>query len=169
MGEPPNAATDVFLREHVGVDVDVTPAAEGEKPIIGRLLELNAHDFSEFDGRDLGPHGEYGYPYLDDYWCGTEDRHPFLIRVDGTIAGCALVRAGRPHRFGEFFVVRKYRRRGVGTAAARSVFRRFPGEWLVEEVPGNDAAAAFWRRAIPAVYHEVVTDAGTSQRFVAGP
>jgi predicted acetyltransferase len=148
------------------VDIAVSPAAEDEKPIVRRLLELNSHDFSEIDGRELGPHGEYGYRYLDHYWTDGEDRHPFLIRVDGAVAGCVLVRAGSPHTFGEFFVVRKHRRSGVGSIVARTVFRRFPGEWLVTEVPGNDAAVAFWRRAIPVAFLEDVTESGTTQRFL---
>jgi predicted acetyltransferase len=151
------------------MDVDVAPAGEAEKPVVRRLLELNSHEFSAFDGRDLGPHGEYGYRYLDHYWIDAEDRHPFLVRVDGALAGCALVRAGSPHRFGEFFVVRKYRRSGVGTTAARQLFARFPGEWLVEVVAGNDAAVRFWRRTIPVPFDEAVTDAGTGQRFTAPP
>lgn len=147
------------------MDVRVEPAAGADKPVIRRLLELNAHDFSEIDGREIGPHGEYGYPYLDHYWSPEENRHPFVIRVDGRIAGCALVRAGTPHRFGEFFIVRKHRRSGVGTVAARTVLSRFPGTWLVEEVAGNDAAVRFWRQAIPFDFDEVTDATGTSQRF----
>lgn len=101
--------------------IEVVAATEQEKPIVGRLLELNAHDFSEIDGRDLDGHGEYGYRYLDHYWINGEHRHAFLIKVDGKVAGCALVRAGEPHEFGEFFIIRKYRRNGVGTLAAREV------------------------------------------------
>ncbi|TKJ20673.1 GNAT family N-acetyltransferase [Blastococcus sp. CCUG 61487] len=150
------------------MEIAVSPAAETEKPVVRRLLALNAHDFSEIDGRELGPHGEYGYRYLDHYWTEPE-RHAFLVRVAGALAGCVLVRTGAPHRLGEFFVVRKHRRSGVGTAVAREIFRRFPGEWLVEEVPGNDAAVAFWRRAIPVAFQETVTESGTAQRFVVGP
>jgi predicted acetyltransferase len=146
--------------------IEVEPATEEEKPIVRRLLELNAHDFSEIDGRDIGQHGEYGYTYLDHYWIKGERRHAFLIRVDGKVAGCALVRVGEPHEFGEFFIVRKYRRSGVGTTAAREVFKMFPGGWLVHEVPGNDTAVEFWRRAIPVEFEESVEETGTSQRFV---
>ena len=149
------------------VDIRLVPALERDKPVVRRLLELNSHDFSEVDGRDLGPHGEYGYPYLDHYWLPEEERHPFLIDVDGQIGGCALVRAGVPHQFGEFFVVRKYRRRGVGLLAARAVFARFPGRWHVHEVAGNHAAVAFWRTAIPVVFDETSDDDGTTQTFVA--
>lgn len=134
--------------------------------MVRRLLELNAHDFSAIDGRDLGPHGEYGYPYLDHYWIESENRHPFVITVDGKIAGCALVRAGDPHEFGEFFIVSKYRRGGVGTAVAHTIFLEFPGAWLVHETPGNDAAVAFWRRAIPEPFLETRDGSGTAQHFV---
>ena len=149
------------------MDVRLIPALGRDKPVVRRLLELNSHDFSEIDGRDLGPHGEYGYPYLDHDWLPAEHRHPFLFDVDGQIGGCALVCAGVPHQFGEFFVVRKYRRRGVGLLAARAAFARFPGGWHVHEVPGNDAAVAFWRTAIPVMFDERSDDDGTTQTFVS--
>ena len=154
------------MRQDDWVDIAVVPASEEQKPIVRRLLELNSHDFSEIDGRDLGPHGEYGYWYLDHYWISNENRHAFLVTVDGKIAGCALVRAGQPHEFGEFFIVRKYRRNGVGTSVARDVLARFPGEWLVHEVEGNDAAVEFWSRAIPTNFEEHADSSGTAQRFV---
>lgn len=147
--------------------VNVVRASEDQKPVVARLLELNAHDFSEIDGRDLTVHGEYGYRYLDHYWIEGEDRHPFLVTVDGKIAGLALVRAGAPHEFGEFFIVRKYRRGGVGTVAAREIFKQFPGDWLVHEISGNDSAVVFWRRSIPGPFEEAVDEGGTSQRFTA--
>jgi predicted acetyltransferase len=149
------------------VRVTVVPALERDKPVIRRLLELNSHDFSEIDGRDLGPHGEYGYRYLDHYWIPSENRHPFLIDVDGRIAGCVLMRAGEPNELGEFFVVRKYRRRGIGVLAARAVFAQFPGAWLIHEARGNDAAVHFWRTAIPVAFDETTDEHGTTQTFLA--
>jgi predicted acetyltransferase len=65
----------------------------------------------------------------------------------------------------EFFVMRKYRREGVGRTAARELFASFPGSWLVHEVPGNDAATAFWRDAIPCEFDESSDTLGTTQRF----
>ncbi len=146
--------------------IDVTRAEEGAKPALRRLLELNAHDFSEVDGRELGPHGEYGYPYLDHYWTEAEQRRPYLITADGRLAGCVLVRLGRPHQIAEFFVVRKWRRLQVGTAAARTVLRRHPGAWSVHQLQGNDGATAFWRRAIPVGYSECEDGDGRTQTFL---
>ena len=44
----------------------------------------------------------------------------------------------------EFFVLRKYRRIGVGRRAARLLFDQFPGQWEVRQLPANTAATAFW-------------------------
>jgi len=128
---------------------------------------LNAYEFSAIDGQDIGPDGEYGYPYLDHYWGGeADDRAAFLFHVDGQLAGFALVRRGKPHRVAEFLVLPKYRRHGLGAEAARQVLSRFHGEWVTHEVPGNEGAAAFWRRAIPVRFTETSDTTGTTQRFV---
>ena len=143
----------------------VRDAPEGAKPIVHRLLELNAYEFSAVDGRDIGPDGEYGYRYLDCYWGGADDRAAFLFHVDGQLAGFALVRLGKPHQVAEFLVLPKYRRRGLGTAAARQVLSRFHGEWVTHEVPGNDRAAEFWRRADTGPIHRDLGRRGHDTAF----
>jgi predicted acetyltransferase len=144
----------------------VRRAPEDAKLIVRRLLELNAYEFSAIDGQDIGPDGEYGYPYLDHYWSEADDRAAFLFQVDGHLAGFALVRVGKPHQVAEFLVLPKYRRHGLGTEAARQVLSRFQGEWVTHEVARNEAGAAFWRRAIPVRFTETSDTTGTTQRFV---
>ena len=146
-------------------DVRVDPASASERDVVARLLELYAHDFSERNGADVGDDGTYGYRYLDAYWSAS-DRHPFLFRVDGRLAGFALVRTGPLIDMAEFFVLRKYRRGGIGTDAARAVFARFPGEWQVRQQWENSGAIDFWRRAIPVAFDEGETGEGPVQRFV---
>ena len=146
------------------MDVEVIEAALADKPVLRNLLELYQHDFSAFDDGDVDAHGLYNYRYLDDYWTET-DRHPLLFRVDGRWAGFALVRTGAPHDMAEFFVMRKYRRRGVGTVLAREVFARFPGEWQVRQMASNPSATAFWIRAIPVDFAQETLDHGPVQRF----
>jgi predicted acetyltransferase len=147
--------------------VEVTPATYGDKATIRNLVELYVYDFSEFTDEDVDEHGLFGYRYFDHYWTDT-DRHPFLIRVDGRIAGFAFVRAGRPHDMAEFFVVKKYRGRGVARQAARAVFARFPGDWQTRELTANTRATAFWRNAIPVPYTEDTNDHGPVQHFHIG-
>lgn len=145
--------------------VKVVAATEEERPVVRRLLELYSHDFSEFDGRDVNVHGEYGYQYLDHYW--TEpDRAPFLITVDGRWAGLALVRRiGDVHDMAEFFVMRKYRRTGVGRVAAEKVFAQFRGLWTIRQLHSNKDATAFWRTVIDYSFDETRTEAELIQRF----
>src|SRR4051794_29927930 len=110
--------------------VEVVDARESDRSVLRRLVELYRYDFSEFDDADVDDHGEFGYRYLDNYW--TEpDRHPYLIRCDARWAGFALVRSGDPNDMAGFFIMRKYRRSGVGRGAARDVLGRFPGRWTV--------------------------------------
>jgi len=144
----------------------LSPARLDDKDIVAHLLEFNAYEFSRFfDDADLDAHGRFGYPYLDRYW--TESiRHPFLIRVDDRIAGMVLVREGEPHSIAEFLVLPRYRRGGVGTTADRQTFKLFPGSWEVHQIPGNDDAVAFWRRAIPVEFTDTSDHNGTTQRFV---
>jgi predicted acetyltransferase len=144
--------------------VEILEASLGDKSVVGRLLELYQYDFSEFVDGDLDAHGVYGYQFLDNYWTEPE-RHPFLFRVGGKWAGFALVRAGAPHDMAEFFVMRKYRRHGVGIVAARELFARFPGDWQVRQMATNAPATSFWRRAIPYPFEEERNDRGTVQCF----
>jgi predicted acetyltransferase len=147
------------------VDIELEPVALADKSVLRRLLEFYVYDYSEYMGWDTDEHGAFGYRYLDHYW--TEpDRHPFFIRVDGHLAGFALVRAGTPHDMAEFFVMRKYRRTGAGRQAAAMVFAGFPGEWQVRQLAENAAGTAFWHSAIPVPFDEEMHDGRPVQRFV---
>lgn len=131
----------------------VREAVSGDRELMSRLVDFYLHDFSEFDGRDVGSDGSYHYPWLDAYWTDL-DRKPYVFHVDGRPAGFALVRLTDPIELAEFFVLRKYRRDGVGTAAAREVIARHPGRWIVSQITRNEPAMAFWRGAIPVPFDE---------------
>jgi predicted acetyltransferase len=145
--------------------IELVPVSYSDEGVLGHLVEFYVYDYSEYMGWDVDGDGVFGYRHLDHYW--TEpDRHPFFIRADGHLAGFALVRSGNPHDLAEFFVMRKYRRRGIGTLAARLVFDRFPGRWEVRQLPANAAATSFWRAAIPVSFEEEVREGRPVQRFV---
>ncbi|SDN24228.1 Predicted acetyltransferase [Fictibacillus solisalsi] len=118
------------------------------KNVLKQMLELYRYDFSEFDSSDLNEDGQYGYAYLDDYW-QEEGRHPFFIKVDNRYAGFVLVRKIRDtYAIAEFFVMKKYRKMGIGRQAAFLTFDRFPGKWDVAQIPKNKPAQSFWVRII---------------------
>lgn len=138
------------------MDVRIEPIRLEQKSVFVRMMELYNYDFSEFSQEDLNEYGYFGYPRIDDYW-NEAGRHPFFIRADGKLAGLALVRScweycplPNPHCVAEFFVMRKYRRKGVGRTAAREMFDRFPGGWEVSQWTNNLPARKFWREVIAA-------------------
>ena len=75
------------------VNIQLELAVREQSPILANLLELYAHDFSEFHPLDIGSDGRFGYKHLPLYW-SESNRYPFLIRFDGNLAGLALVKRG---------------------------------------------------------------------------
>ena len=79
---------------------------------------------------------------------------PFLIKADGELAGLAIVvtqphaTPGRDYRMEEFFVLNKFRRRGVGRTAASALLGQFRGRWEIAQRPTNHGAIAFWRSVV---------------------
>lgn len=137
--------------------LELIPASQDQQPVLANLPELYAHDFSEFHHLELGENGRFGYSSLPLYW-SDPGRHPFLIRIDGNLAGLALVKKvnGQLWDMAEFFVVRGCRRHGIGTQAAHEVWTRFPGAWQVRVMEGNVPAQLFWARAIAAFAGETI-------------
>jgi len=129
--------------------IELTAVPKEQKEVLRNLLEKYEYEFSQYDLLDVNELGLFGYDYLDPYW--TEDgRHPFFIRVDGKLAGFAMVndyfelRKDGQYAMAEFCVLYKYRRLGVGRIAAKELFSRFPGRWELKYHPKNEASAAFW-------------------------
>jgi predicted acetyltransferase len=134
--------------------LEVVPALPEQQPILANLLELYIHDFSEFRKMELGPDGKFGYPSLALYW-HEPGRHPLLARMDGRLIGFALVKRGSEISgsesvwdMAEFFVLRGYRDRGIGSEIAHNIWRQLPGPWEVRVMQSNRSAHRFWQRAI---------------------
>jgi len=156
------------VRQYEQMPVEVIEAVEDDRTVIRRLLQLYHYDFSEFDGSDVNSHGEYLHRYFDEYWIAAE-RKAFLFRVNGAWAGLALVFIGEPRDVAEFFVMRKYRRHGIGARAAASLFWQFPGSWTVRQQVTNPAATAFWRKAILYPFQESEQAGEIMQSFTTSP
>jgi predicted acetyltransferase len=149
--------------------IELDPALREHAPILANLLELYAHDFSEFHGLDIGSDGKFGYKSLPLYW-SEPNRHPFLVKVDGKLAGLVLVKRGSEISgnqavwdMAEFFILRGRRRRGIGTLAAQAIWRLFPGHWEVRVMQSNVLAGSFWERAISNFTGEAIQSVGVER------
>jgi len=141
------------------LNFELTLVPYKDKSILYNLIQFYRYDSSEYDGNALNEHGHYLYKYLDHQW--TDDyRRPFIIKVEGEIAGFALVMLDVPKQFtklsiaettnvmSDFFIMRKFRRQGIGKAAAFSLFDQFRGAWEIRQTVTNTSAYEFWKRAI---------------------
>ncbi|MBU1662408.1 MAG: GNAT family N-acetyltransferase [Chloroflexi bacterium] len=136
------------------MEIELIEVKETDKSVLRQLIELYAYDFSEYDQADVNEHGFYGYKYFDHYWT-EEARHPFFIKVDEKLAGfvlindyCYVLKDIGAKSIAEFFVMRKYRRKGVGRAVAFQVFDKFPGKWEVIQHEDNEPSKHFWETLI---------------------
>jgi predicted acetyltransferase len=142
--------------EKASPQIEVNPATQDQQPVLANLLELYVHDFSEMVDLEIGEDGRFGYPSLPLYW-SEPNRHPFLIRIDNQLAGFALVKQGSELTgngtawdMADFFILRGYRRRGIGANAAHQVWNRFPGPWEVRVMLANTSALRFWAKTVAA-------------------
>ena len=140
--------------ESLSPHIELIHATQEQQQVLSNLLELYVYDFSELLSLDTQEDGRFGYKHLPLYW-SEAGRHPFLVRVDGKLAGLVLVKRGPGVSrdevvwdIAEFFVLRRYRRHGVGMRVAHEVWRRFPGAWEVRVREGNEPAQRFWVRAV---------------------
>lgn len=127
------------------------------KTIVSNLYQFYLYDFSEMVGFAVEADGRYEESDLEGCWVEPHI-HTFLLKVDGEWAGFSLI--FEPHfskyhnqlidhyEMAEFFVMRKYRKHGIGAAFAKALFDRYRGKWRVAELAANTYALKFWRRVI---------------------
>ncbi|KTC78182.1 GNAT family N-acetyltransferase [Legionella brunensis] len=83
----------------------------------------------------------------------NESHYPFLIRVNGELAGFVLVNKisitpNMDWHMDEFFIMAKFQRHGVGQKVARHLWSKFPGTWELLVIPQNERGLNFWRKTI---------------------
>jgi predicted acetyltransferase len=136
--------------------VTLERATAGDAVLLSNLMELYVHDLSAmFAHVKLGEDGRYGYPELPSYLSGESTRFAFVIRHEGRVAGFVLARRGSPASddpkvldVAEFFVVRQFRARGIGRAAATRLWDLMPGSWTIRASARNPDAIRFWRDTV---------------------
>ncbi len=136
------------------MNIQIEQAPIEQKLVVERLMQLYLYDFSELEGFDIGHDGLFEGDPLDSYWTET-DRYVFLISAADRMVGFALINSytcleenSGAKSIAEFFVMRAFRRQGIGKAAARRIFDMFPGKWEVRQIRSNVGGRQFWRNVI---------------------
>ncbi len=137
-------------------DVKLTPATLNEHPVIQNMGRFYVYDMSEYLGKQEGweipENGLYECIDFKKYW-EDENSFPFLVRYQNEIAGFVIVdKKGSDSKIdfnmAQFFILRKFKNKGIGRYVAQECFKRFLGIWEVMVIPGNEGAYRFWRATI---------------------
>jgi len=126
-------------------------ASFAEMPIVLNLAKFYRYDLSEFMEWSINPDGMYHCHELETYW--ENQNIPFIIRVNNELAGFALIskvsdKTEVSYAIGEFFVLRRFRKLGIGKKVALDIFNKFKGIWEVKQLIKNKPAIVFWEKVI---------------------
>lgn len=122
---------------------------------IYKLLQFSEYDFSEYIGSDLNVYGEFEYEHYEDYFI-DEKRKIYLLKINNNLAGFAFInnisyQLNNDDNIlcvAEFFIMKKYRKKGYGRILAKYIFDTLNGKWEVFQMKNNTIAGIFWDNII---------------------
>ncbi|MBE3027715.1 hypothetical protein GQ37_019685 [Janthinobacterium sp. BJB1] len=134
--------------------IALRPIAPGEEAVLARLFQLYCYDNSAWSGEDVLADGRYDVcdAGLASY-VHAAGHTAHWIEVDGELAGFYMTEPATAgalpvREFSDFFILKKYRRRGVALEVVRRVLLGSAHTWMVAVFRADAAAQAFWRQAL---------------------
>lgn len=155
------------------MNIELRRPSRSDRHLIRCMMQLYLYDFSEYEDADLDEHGLFSYGDLDYFW--FEPTHAaYLVTVDGKLAGFVLVDndvklAESERAVSEFFVMRKYRRRGVGKQVVHQLLDLLPARWEAAVMETNQPAQQFWRQAFAAYRQGIFQETALNNDEWQGP
>lgn len=147
---------EIFNNKIDLTQIKLIPATFNDYPTIQNMGRFYVYDMCEYMGKDEGweipEDGLYECIDFKKYW-ETDNAFPFLIHYKNEIAGFVIVdkKGSVPEvefNMAQFFILRKFKGKGVGRYVAQQYFDKFHGTWEVMVMPGNEGAYRFWRSSI---------------------
>ncbi len=136
------------------MNITIEQVKDCEREALANLVKMYCYEWSQYNLFDVDCNGVYPFEqYLHNYF-ERPRRYNYLARVDGIIAGFALIdddfvlHDDYDYSMGEFFVMYKYRRQGVGRYMAKYLLDHHKGKWEIGFHPKNVASGEFWLSVI---------------------
>lgn len=115
------------------------------------LYSLYLHDLSVYaDSLQVSEDGSFEFDSFELIW--TKDGiNPYIFRADGELAGFILL-LEKPFTkkvdvlVNDFFVLNRYRGKGVAKEAAARIFAEHKGQYYISQLKNNEPAVRFWRK-----------------------
>lgn len=141
-----------FLVKRLPPSVSVIPATLDDFATIQNMAQFYIYDASRECEVLISNNGSYNVTNYQIYF-QEEGRLAFLIKVEDELAGFVLLNqagtnAKTKWNMGEFFILRKFQRKGIGTQVAHQIWNMYPAFWEVSVIPENNKALMFWRYVI---------------------
>ncbi len=123
-------------------------AREKDTKLIDSLFQLFAHDMSATTPIDVNEFGRF--PDVDglDLYTDSDLYISHIILVDEKVAGLSVVRHDDINYLRHFFILRKYRNKGLAYKAASELFDLLEGSFRISTMDHNENAIGFWERTL---------------------
>ncbi|UUY10100.1 GNAT family N-acetyltransferase [Pseudomonas sp. J452] len=136
------------------MQIELLPTTTEQLPLIANLYQFYAYESSDWEQEDIEVDGRFYIhePHLQRYW-QEPDWSASLVLVDGFIAGFLLIeRSELPGvdalEFADLFILKKYRRLGIGRALVEQVIVAGGGSWVISFYQQDSLARQFWQRLL---------------------
>lgn len=136
------------------MEINFVSIKQEDKDTLFNLYQLYEYDFSKYTNQDVNKNGRYALE-IDFLWEGDDRWRPYFIKVSEKIVGFLVILfedmdidPDPTHVIYDFLILQKYRRMGIGKAAAIKAFGMFNANWKVSQMENNDSAISFWRKVI---------------------
>ena len=133
-------------------ELSIEPATLQDKTALFRLLQLYFFDATRWSDEDLQQDGLYECEEngLLSYFKEDSEDRAYMLRVNGKLAGFALVekipfQGGMISEFADLFVVPKYRRLGLASAATTRIVIESESPWLFSIFRKDRDAMRYWQ------------------------
>lgn len=136
--------------------VSLVSASLEQYPIIQNMAPFYVYDMSEYfaneEGWGISDQGSYICMDFKKYWL-TDEAFPYLIYYKNELAGFVIIdkkgsNKTTDYNMAQFFILRKFKHKGLGRFVAYQCFDKYKGNWEVMVLPGNEGAYRFWRSII---------------------
>jgi predicted acetyltransferase len=122
-----------------------------QHPTLINLWQLYQYDLSEPNGIDTDPSGRYTMPFPNQataFLIQASVQIPMIVGFALVVPGSYVLPDFQGHRINDLFILRRYRRHGIGRLCTAQLFTHYPGAWEIATYGVNTPAVAFWRSVI---------------------
>ena len=131
--------------------VELIQTGPEESELIRNLYQYYAYESSDWEQEDVEADGRFYIhdEHLTRYWHDPQWSANLLL-VDGYIAGFMLIEGSElpgidALELADLFILKRYRRKGIGRAIATQVLSSGHADWLVRFYDQDEVSQAFWR------------------------